>query len=176
MKQNRPTQAMNILALAFCLLSAISAFAASTPCANNPDTRQLDYWIGSWTLPSSNGSGTTTSNVHLSLDQCMFVEHWENGKGHVTEKMFAYSPEDKKWAGMFADNEGRVHIFPDGVVSSGKAEFRGPSRGPNGELILHRLTVVRTAPNKLQETWEKSTDNGANWSTAYSAEYVRANR
>ena len=166
-----------MLILALCLLSAVSGFAApdGNSCANNPDTHQLDYWLGTWTVPNADGSGATTSSVHLSLDQCMFVEHWENGKGHVTEKMFAYSPEDQKWAGMFADNEGRVHIFPDGTVSSGRAEFRGPSRGPNGEVILHRLTIVRAAPNRLQETWEKSIDNGASWSTVYRAEYLRAN-
>lgn len=106
MKQNRSTQPMLIVAL--CLLPAVSAFAApdANSCAKNPDTRQLDYWLGIWTLPDANGSGTTTSSVHLSLDQCMFVEH--------------------------------------------------------------------AAPNKLQETWEKSTDNGANWSTVYRADYVRA--
>jgi hypothetical protein len=57
------------------------------------------------------GVGSNSNKVYLSCDKCVFVEHWEDGKGHVTEKMRGYSPEEKTWYGMFADNEGRVHVF-----------------------------------------------------------------
>lgn len=162
----------------FVLCSSRVALGASgtTPCMTDAESRQLDYWVGNWTMPDSSGSGQSTSKVYLSLDQCLFIEHWENSKGHVTEKMFAYSPEDKKWSGMFADNEGRVHVFIDGKVSAGVAEFHGSSRGPNGEAVLHRLKVVRMAGNKLEETWEKSTDNGSNWTSVYRADYSRAHQ
>jgi hypothetical protein len=161
--------------IALWLGSATHAIAAegSGSCSADSEVRQLDYWLGNWTMKAADGS-STSSKVTLSLDKCMFVEHWENRKGHVTEKMFAYSPEDKNWGGMFADNQGRVHIFLAGKVSSGTAEFHGPSRGPNGETVLHKLRVVRTAPDRLQETWEKSLDNGANWINVYRAEYSRA--
>jgi hypothetical protein len=153
-----------------------SAFGATDPgpCSTNAEIRQFDYWLGTWTMANA-GGGRNTSKVYLSLDKCMFVEHWENGKGHVTEKMLAYSPEDKNWYGIFADNEGRVHVFLDGKVASGTAEFHGPSRGPNGESVRNRLKVVRLSPNKIEETWEKSTDAGASWTTAYRAEYTRTN-
>jgi len=153
--------------------SATQSFAAqgAGSCPADSEVRQLDYWLGNWTMKGE--GGPTNSKVTLALDKCMFIEHWENGKGHVTEKMFAYSPEDKNWGGMFADNEGRVHIFLAGKVSSGAAEFHGPSRGPNGETVLHKLRVVRTSPDRLEETWEKSLDNGANWILVYRAEYLR---
>jgi len=89
--------------------------------------------------------------------------------------MFAYSPEEKNWNGIFVDNQGRVHIFLDGKVSSEIAEFHGPSRAPNGKAVLNRLKVVRVSPDKLEEAWEKSTDNGSSWTTAYRVEYSRAN-
>jgi hypothetical protein len=163
-----------VIAIGLCL--ATGAFAASNerPCAGSRETRQLDYWLGSWTMGS--GGDRSTSTVSLSLEKCVFVEHWANGKGHVTEKMFAYSLEEKNWYGMFADNEGRVHVFLDGKVSSGTAEFHGSSRGPEGEAVLNRLKIVRLPADKIEETWEKSTDNGANWMTSYRAEYSRANR
>ena len=145
------------------------------PCVGDPQSRQLDYWLGNWTMTKPGDSGSSTSKVYLSLDQCVFIEHWENGKGHVAEKMFAYSPDDKNWYGMFADNEGRAHIFLEGKVTSGIAEFHGPSRGPNGEAVLNKLSVVRVLANKVEETWQKSTDNGASWTTVYRAEYTRAN-
>lgn len=163
-----------LVAAGLCLFSNANAAAEERPCAGNSETRQLDFWLGNWSLGS--GADKSTSKVSLSLDQCVFVEHWTNGQGHVTEKLFAYSPEDKNWYGMFADNEGRVHVFVDGRVSSDVAEFHGPSRGPNGEPVLNRLKVVRVSANKIEEVWEKSTDNGSNWTTAYRADYSRAAR
>jgi hypothetical protein len=159
-----------------CFSLTTNAYGANAPtaCSANSESRQLDYWLGSWAMPNAN-SGTNTSKVYLSLDKCMFVEHWENGKGHITEKMLAYSPEDKNWYGMFADNEGRVHIFSAGKVASGTAEFDGHSRGPKGEVVLNRLKIVRLAPDSVEESWEKSSDNSATWTTAYRADYVRKN-
>jgi hypothetical protein len=89
--------------------------------------------------------------------------------------MFAYSPDDKTWYGMFADNEGRAHAFLNGTVASGTAEFHGTSRGPNGEEVLNKLRIVQIQPNGLVETWEKSTDHGVKWTTVYRAEYLRTN-
>jgi hypothetical protein len=161
-----------LIAMGFCF--ATHAFAATgiQPCAN-PEIRQLDYWLGSWTM--GEGADKSTSKVSLSLDQCEFVERWEDGKGHVTEKMFAYSQEEKNWYGMFVDNQGRAHAFLYGRVTSDLAEFRGPSRGANGEAVLNRLKIIRVSLDKLEEVWEKSTDNGAHWTQAYRAEYSRAN-
>jgi hypothetical protein len=161
----------------FCL-AAHPAFAASdsAPCSANLDSRQLDYWLGNWTVTNANGSEASTSKVYLSLDKCLVVESWDNSKGHIGENMFAYSPGDKSWHGLFVDNQGHVHVFVDGKVESGTAEFYGPSRGPNGENVLNRIRVVRKTVNQVEQTWEKSTDNGGSWTTLFRLEYSRGNR
>jgi hypothetical protein len=87
------------------------------------------------------------------------------------ENMFAYSSDDKNWHGMFADNQGRVHVF-EGKVASGSAEFYGPSRGPNGESVLNRIKVVRISADKVEQSWEKSTDSVA-WAMQFRGEYSR---
>ena len=163
-----------VAVLALGLSSASAALGATGSCDAQPETRQLDYWLGHWATAASNGTTANTSSVSVSLEKCLFIEHWQNGKGHESEKMFAYDAEGKTWTGMFADNEGRVHIFVDGKVASGTAEFRGPSRGENGEAVLNRLRLARIAADKIEETWEKSTDNGRTWTRVYRAEYSRA--
>jgi hypothetical protein len=157
-------------------LAVTSVLAAdSGSCSANSESRRLDFWLGSWTVSNPGSSGSASSKVSRSLDQCLFVESWDDGKGHVGENMFAYSPDDKAWYGMFADNQGHVHVFVDGKVASGFAEFRGPSRGANGEAVLNRVRIVRVAPDKVEQTWEKSTDNGTSWTTVYRGEYSRRN-
>jgi hypothetical protein len=185
MNENKMTRATTrlrslllVVVTGACFGLAVNSFGETRPgaCAGNSESRQLDYWLGSWTMTNPGSvSANSTSNVNLSLDKCLFVEHWDSGKGHVTEKMFAYSPDDKSWYGMFADNEGRAHVFLNGTVASGVAEFHGPSLGPNGEEVLNNLRIVRIPPKGLVETWEKSIDHGVRWTTVYRAEYARTN-
>ncbi len=104
----------------------------------------------------------------------MVVESWDDGKGHAGKNLFAYSADDKRWHGMFADNRGRVHIF-QGRVNEGSAEFSGPSRGPDRQTVFNRIKIVRMGRNKAEQSWEKSKDNGATWILEFRGEYSRKN-
>ena len=142
-------------------------------CSTNSESRQLDYWLGDWKIAGPGAGPNAVSRVHLALDGCMVVESWDGGRGHTGENMFGYSADDRSWHGMFVDNQGRVHVFVHGKVSSGVAEFSGPSRGPNGETVLNRVRIRRIGPDKVEQIWEKSPDNGASWATDFHGEYLR---
>jgi hypothetical protein len=142
------------------------------PCSLSPESKQLDYWLGDWTISGPGTAANAVSKVYLTLDKCMLVESWDGGRGHKGENMFAYSSDDKSWHGMFADNQGRVHVF-QGKVSGDSAEFLGSSRGPDGETNLNRIRIARISPDKVEQVWEKSSDNGATWKTEFRGEYQR---
>lgn len=136
-------------------------------CATTPDARQLDYWLGAWRV---GGSGTST--VSLSLDQCVVTEQWDTGTGLKGENVFAYSTDDKQWHGLYVDNQGRVHVLT-GTVTSGVATFAGPSFGTDAKPVLNRITIARHGANAVEQTWEKSSDNGATWKTEFTGAYAR---
>jgi hypothetical protein len=154
--------------------SALPTFGAgdSGPCSTNVEARQLDYWLGEWIVTYPGASGSGSSRVYLSLDQCLLVESWDSGTGFKGENMFAYNPEDKLWHGLYADNHAHVHVF-EGKVTPGSAQFDGRSHDPKGEIVLNRLTVVRLTPNKVEQRWEKSADNGATWKMEFRGDYSR---
>ncbi len=154
-------------------LSASGYAATASPCVSNPQSRELDYWVGNWRIGAAGSSGNAHSTVSLALDKCLVVENWDGGRGHSGENVFGYSADDKSWYGLFADNEGRVHVFTSGNVSSGSARFEGASRGGNGETVLNRVTIVRLNPDRVQQTWEKSHDNGSSWKVVFHGEYSR---
>jgi hypothetical protein len=157
----------------FCSIAA-PTFAGTDAgsCGGNSVSRQMDFWLGDWTVTYPGTTGSAGSKVYLELDKCVIVESWDGGKGHSGENMFAYSSDDKSWHGMFADNQGRVHVF-EGKVSPGSAEFFGPSRGPGGKAVLNRIKIVRASADKVEQSWEKSTDNGSTWKTEFRGEYTR---
>ena len=156
-------------------LATLPTFAAADPmsCSASPERQQFDYWLGDWTITYPGAPGGSKSKVYLTLDKCVLVESWDGGKGHKGENVFAYSSDDGNWHGMFADNQGRVHVFK-GTVTPGLAEFYGPSRGPNGAAtVLNRIRVVRVTADKVKQSWEKSADNGATWTVEFQGEYSR---
>ncbi len=136
-------------------------------CATTPDARQLDYWLGNWRV-----GGSGTSAVSTSLDQCVVTERWDTGKGLKGENIFAYSADDKQWHGLYVDNQGRVHILA-GTVTSGVATFQGPSLVSDGHPVLNRITIARQGANAVEQTWEKSSDNGATWTVEFRGAYAR---
>ena len=166
-----------VLVFLFALALATNSFAVTNAdsCAANSANRQFDYWLGNWKIGAEGSSGNARSNVTLSLDKCLVVENWDGGRGHYGQNVFGYSADEKSWYGMFADNEGRIHVFTSGKVADGTAKFEGNSRGPNGESVLNRVKVIRLNLNKVEQTWEKSTDNGATWKMVFRGEYARAN-
>jgi hypothetical protein len=166
-----------ILEILMALALAANGFAAdqSGGCASNTANRELDFWLGNWKIGAAGSSANAHSSVSLSLDKCLVVENWDGGRGHSGQNIFGYSADDKSWYGMFADNEGRVHIFTSGKVSSGSAQFEGTSRGPDGHSVLNRVRITRMGPDKVEQSWEKSIDNGSTWNLAFRGEYSRAN-
>jgi hypothetical protein len=164
-----------LIAITGCFYTAAPT-ASSNPdsCSTNPPSRQMDFWLGDWTVTYPGMPGSANSKVYVELDKCLIVESWDGGKGHSGKNMFAYSADDESWRGMFADNQGRVHVF-EGKVVNGSGEFTGPSRGANGETVLNRIKVARVNANKVEQSWEKSTDNGATWNMEFHGEYTRKN-
>jgi hypothetical protein len=157
------------------LALTVNGFGETTSCAASSENRQFDYWLGDWKIGAEGSSGNAHSTVSLSLDKCLVVENWDGGREHYGQNVFGYSADDKSWYGFFADNEGRVHVFTAGKVSAGSAEFEGPSRDPKGGTVLNRVKVIKLSPNKVEQTWEKSTDNGTTWNLVFRGEYSRAN-
>ncbi len=176
MKLGRRNTLTGLVSLAFTLglllPPAVSA-ADVGACGVNAQNRQLNYWLGAWVVSYSGAPRGSASKVHLELDKCLFVETWQDGKGHNGENLLAFSADDQSWRGFFADNRGRLHIFTGGTVADGSAEFLGPGRGPNGESILNRLKLVRINDIRLQQTWEKSTDGGKTWTGEFTLDYSR---
>jgi len=157
------------------ILAALPAFAASgpSPCASNSDARQLDYWLGDWTVGTATAPNTGHSEVSLSLDKCLLTESWgSDTTNHQGKNAIAYNPEDKTWYGLFVDNHGRVHALK-GTVTPGSAEFMGPSRDENGKIVLNKVKIVRVNQDNVEQVWQKSPDNGASWTTDVRMLYAR---
>ena len=164
-----------VLAGLFSVVAAVPALTAAdaSPCVASADARQLDYWLGDWSVASPGMAGKGHSTVHLSLDKCLLTESWgSDTSNHDGENTLAYNPEDKSWYGLFVDNHGRVHMMK-GSVTPGAAELAGPALDGNGEAVMKKVRIVRVNADTVEQIWEKSVDKGASWTTDFKMVYVR---
>jgi hypothetical protein len=60
-----------------------------------------------------------------------------------------------------------------GTVAPGAVEFRGSGRDENDSPILKRVRIVQVNPDTVDQVWEKSANNGAQWTTEFKMEYIR---
>lgn len=154
--------------------SPAHAAAAQPPCAADAAGRGLDFWLGHWNISDGEQPSRATSVVSLQLGKCLVVEHWRDAAGHRGENLFGYNMDARTWNGMFADNEGRIHLFGRGTVAAGRAELYGRSLGPDGKTTLNRISIVRKTRDDVVQTWQKSADNGKTWTTVFQGKYSRA--
>src|SRR6185437_12664461 len=139
----------------------------------NPENRALDFWLGDWSVAAPGSAPNATSRVILEQDRCVVVERWDGGRGHTGENLFAYSTDDKRWHGMFADNKGRVHVLAGGNSALGAVEFAGPSLDEQGGTALNRVTIRRISDTQVEQNWAKSSDGGKTWTSEFRGIYTR---
>lgn len=154
--------------LLFCSVGLLGANA--TPCADDANSRQLDFWVGSWKVTAPGSAPNAASQVSLAQDKCVVIENWDGGRGHTGANFFAYSADDKKWHGMFTDNRGRVHMM-EGTGATGEVQFTASGLSEKGTPELNRVRIVSAGAGKVQQIWEKSNDNGATWKQEFQGMY-----
>src|SRR6266849_3673627 len=66
-----PRTILVLAALGACFTTVAFGAADSGPCSKNAESRQLDYWLGSWKVGMAGAPDGATSKVELSLDKCL---------------------------------------------------------------------------------------------------------
>lgn len=160
------------VALVAAWLTPPRTLASDASCAANPKSRALDFWLGDWSIAAPGGGPDASSKVTPDLDHCLVVERWKGGD-ETGVNLFGYSPDDKSWHGLFANNQGHIHVFFHGTVASDSAEFTGPNNGPDGRTILNRITIRLIDANHVEQMWQKSPDDGKTWATLFRLQYTR---
>jgi hypothetical protein len=142
----------------------------SQPCKGTAEYRQLDFWVGEWTVQVG-GQTAGTSSIQRILGDCVILENW-TGNGNGSGKSFnVYNAATGKWQQTWVDNRGTV-LELSGSYIDDAMRYTGVTQG-NGKTVQHRLTFSRVAPDRVRQLWEQSTDDGKTWVASFDGLYVR---
>ncbi len=160
------------LFIALCLFTTGSASAQTpqSPCANQPEFRQFDFWVGEWEV-TVQGKPAGQNSVQLILDKCVVFENWEGTRGVSGKSFNIYNAAKKQWQQFWVDAGGNV-LELAGQFKDGVMRLQGETSSPKGKQ-LQRITFTPLPESRVRQLWETSSDDGKTWSVAFDGLYVR---
>ncbi len=145
------------------------------PCAYQPESRQLDFWIGDWDVTDNlRGHGPAgTSHVEAILGQCVIFENWSGRLGGNGKSFNAWNPAKRCWQQNWMDDSGHVTNYDDGHRIGERLEFLAEPQPGTPPGRTDRLTFFSLGPDHVRQLFDHSTDGGVTWVADTDLDYVR---
>lgn len=167
-----------MLLLGLALQAAAPAASGPAGC-DSPESRQWDFWVGSWEVrPSGADKVIAHSLIEKRYTGCAIRENWmplgrevAGGGGSLS----FYDAARKQWRQVWIDSTGtRVDLdggFKDGVmtITGNWANYAGP-----GKDALVRMRYQLQPSGEVRQWAEQSVDGGKSWQPGFDFLYRRA--
>ncbi|MEO6057059.1 MAG: hypothetical protein ABIQ49_09490 [Gemmatimonadales bacterium] len=132
--------------------------------------RQFDFWIGEWEVTLPDGSPAGANRIERILDGCALKESWTGaGGGHGTSYN-TYDAGRHRWHQTWVDDQGNLFVL-EGTIADGRMTLEGETVDTSGRGQRHRIAWQQTAPGRVRQLWEMSSDGGTTWSTTFDGRY-----
>jgi tetratricopeptide (TPR) repeat protein len=142
------------------------------PCAQSPESRQFDFWIGEWDVQDTTGRVVGKSSIQLILGDCVIYENWTGGN-HSGKSFNAFDKDDGKWIQTWVDDQGDVTRFVNGELKDHALRFEAKKKSSDGKTIDKHLTFFDLGEGRVRQFAELSSDGGKTWTTEYDFLYIR---
>ena len=165
-----------LLAMAMTAVLAGGAAAAQPTGCDSSASRQLDFWLGNWSLSHVQDGKTVQSRNHVTkvLDGCAVQEDFEGPPGTplVGRSLSVFDTTTGQWRQTWVDNGGGYLEFTGGMEGDRMVLRREFTRA--GRRIQQRMVFQDIAADRLLWLWQHSDDAGSTWKTDWEIAYRRA--
>lgn len=137
------------------------------PACTAPEHRQFDFWIGSWTVRSPDGTKTAgTSKISRASEGCAILEQWKGARGNPGMSINYYDPSTKHWHQVWVGGDGTI-LKLEGEFKNGAMVLEGETDDPKvGTPVKNRITWTPMSDYKVKQEWATSQD-GKEWKTIF---------
>jgi tetratricopeptide (TPR) repeat protein len=145
------------------------------PCAYTAENRQFDFWLGEWSVTTTQGAVPAgDSRIELILEDCVVQENWKSQNGPYSGKSYnIYNQALKRWEQYWVDNTGG-NIFFYGGLKDGELDYwTDEIPQPSGPALKRHLQFIPMGPDRVRQFSRGSTDGGKTWNVEYDFTYNR---
>ena len=161
-----------VTALTAMLLAPPGARAQAPSSCTAPEHRQVDFWIGDWSVALPDGTPAGSNRIERVAGGCALLENWRGAKGSTGTSINFWSPQDRKWHQTWA-GAGGTFLFLEGGFRDSVMTLDGATRDSSGSVTRERITWKRLPDGSVRQHWQQSRDDGATWSDAFVGIYRR---
>lgn len=141
-------------------------------CQQSPQYRQLDFWVGEWTVTTRQGRHAGNSSVRLILGKCVVFENWTGDRGLTGKSFNIYNRKTGKWEQIWVSSVGNLTNYA-GEFKDGAMRYTAKDTDAKGHPLLLRLTFFPVSADEVRQLGEASADGGKTWKTQYDLYYHR---
>jgi hypothetical protein len=167
--------AVALLLVAANVCAAQTAAPAAAPCMDaqlHPEYRQLDFWVGEWTVYKDKEK-LSDVKVEKVLKDCALAETWTaSGHGNDGLGLSTYNPLNKKWEYFWVADRGYTSHFT-GQLLKDEMQFVIEQPTPDGKIKLRHWSLIKLPDGGVRELSVGSLDNGQHWTTEYDFVWVK---
>jgi hypothetical protein len=150
-----------------------SIWNVQCPCINDPRKNEFDFWIGEWTVVTTQGRfAAGSSRIEKVSENCLVLENWTAGNGTSGKSMNYIDPATGKWEQTWCGSGGEVMKFINGVFDGKQMQFEFKKKIGDKEQV-GRFHFYKVSDNEVRQMQESSSDLGATWTTDYDLTYIR---
>ena len=145
------------------------------PCAYTQENRQFDFWLGEWSVATTQGAiPSGDSKIELILEDCVVQENWKSLNGPYSGKSYnIYNQSLKRWEQYWVDNVGGNIFFYGGLKDGVMDYWTDDIPQPDGTHLKRHLQFIPLARDKVRQFSQGSTDGGKTWHVEYDFTYSR---
>ncbi len=145
------------------------------PCAYTTENRQFDFWLGEWSVTTTQGGVPAgDSKIELILEACVVQEDWKSQNGPYSGKSYnIYNQAQKRWEQYWVDNVGGNIFFYGGLKDGVMDYFTDEIPQAAGPALKRHLQFIPTGSDKVRQFSRGSTDGGKTWTVEYDFTYTR---
>jgi tetratricopeptide (TPR) repeat protein len=149
-------------------------FNSLYPCANDPHSREFDFWIGEWQVYAT---GTNNYVGHSLIQKisvgCALLENWQSPLSEGKSLNFVDDSTNKwrqVWVGSYANGK---QDFVNGEYRDSAMRFTFETKDAGGRRQIGRFIFYNQGPDQVRQFNEISSDEGKTWVTSYDFTYKR---
>ncbi len=131
------------------------------PCANDPHSREFDFWIGEWQVYAT---GTNNYAGHSLIQKvsggCALLENWQSAVSEGKSLNFVDDSTNKwkqVWVGSYPMGK---QDFINGEYKDSAMHFTFETRDAQGHKQIGRFIFYNQGPDQVRQFNETSSDRG----------------
>lgn len=145
------------------------------PCEDDPQRRELDFWLGAWRVVGADGPAEGRemgrSRIERRHGGCVIVERWRSARGGGSGQGLSYvDPADGRWRQVWVGSTGTVVRY-EGERRDGAVRFQGRVTSADGTERLSRAVLEPLPDGRVRQRIERSEDGGSTWAEYFHGIY-----